>query len=147
MEEMYGAPGDEIAKTFLFTSINHLWGGFLMWYGMVFNMPHIFLHGCLNEVGGLDIKDYIHIALWYFKICPDLKPWCYTRKLSDIAFPLLHHICPILGMIPIIHFYSSHHDTQLICLLLEGGIAIPITVLNTINCFGEDWFKLRLTGY
>ena len=77
------------------TGLHHLVGGGLMLYGMIFNAPHIWVHGLLNEAGGLGLRDYVQILLHKTNLYPNMKPWnCYTRL--SYFFWCSHHLVGLL---------------------------------------------------
>lgn len=62
------------------TCLHHGLGGGVMLLGWWYDMPWLWRHGILTEVGGLDLKDLVKVtnAYWYYYVSPGLRtnpPW------------------------------------------------------------------------
>jgi len=114
-----------------------------MLYGYLFNAPHIFAHGFLTEVGGLDLRDYILIFLYKTGILHDVKPWSLYNATSYLIW-VSHHMVGISLCYPILFMFRENETVQLICIIIELGMAPAILFDNIRSMFSSERIYLHL---
>ena len=105
--------GDDWFCMYVITLFHHVAGGVLMLYGIVFNAPHIWAHGLLNEVGGLDLRDYIQIFLYKANICPKISPWS-QYNYTAYFFWCTHHLVGLSLCYTLIFYFRDDRDCQML---------------------------------